>query len=40
MEEIKFMEWTRGGVLRHAEFVELRGDKAASEVTGEGLVEG
>ena len=25
--EIKFTEWTRSGVLRHAEFVGLREDK-------------
>jgi bifunctional non-homologous end joining protein LigD len=30
--EIKFTEWTRAGVLRHAEFVGLREDKQAKEV--------
>ena len=33
--EIKFTEWTSGGVLRHAEFVGLRDDKEAAEVTKE-----
>jgi bifunctional non-homologous end joining protein LigD len=31
--EIKFTEWTRAGVLRHAEFVGLRDDKDASDVS-------
>ena len=30
--EIKFAEWTTGGVLRHAEFVALRDDKEPKEV--------
>ncbi len=30
--EIKFTEWTTGGVLRHAEFAGLRDDKAPEEV--------
>jgi len=33
--EIKFTEWTAGGVLRHAEFVDLRDDKLAHEVVRE-----
>jgi DNA ligase D-like protein (predicted ligase) len=33
--EIKFAEWTTGGVLRHAEFVTLRDDKSLAEVTRE-----
>jgi bifunctional non-homologous end joining protein LigD len=33
--EIKFTEWTSAGVLRHAEFVGLRDDKAPGEVTKE-----
>jgi len=35
--EIKFAEWTKGGVLRHAEFVALREDKAPKEVTRGGV---
>jgi len=30
--EIKFAKWTTGGVLRHAEFVTLRDDKAPNEI--------
>jgi DNA ligase D-like protein (predicted ligase) len=30
--EVKFAEWTGGPVLRHAEFVAVRGDKRAGEV--------
>jgi bifunctional non-homologous end joining protein LigD len=33
--EIKFTEWTRGGILRHAEFVTLRTDKEPGGVTRE-----
>jgi DNA ligase D-like protein (predicted ligase) len=33
--EVKFTEWTTGGVLRHAEFFELREDKPALEVVRE-----
>lgn len=33
--EIKFTEWTSGGVLRHAEFAGIRGDKEAEEVVRE-----
>jgi bifunctional non-homologous end joining protein LigD len=33
--EIKFAEWTSGGVLRHAEFVALRDDKDPKEVSRE-----
>jgi bifunctional non-homologous end joining protein LigD len=33
--EIKFAEWTTGGVLRHAEFVTLRDDKHPKEVVTE-----
>jgi len=33
--EIKFAEWTHGSVLRHAEFVALRDDKAPKEVIRE-----
>jgi bifunctional non-homologous end joining protein LigD len=33
--EIRFAEWTTGGVLRHAEFVSLRDDKAPKEVIRE-----
>ncbi|MEY2429828.1 MAG: bifunctional non-ous end joining protein LigD [Verrucomicrobiota bacterium] len=35
MADIKFAEWTRGGVLRHAEFVAVRDDKEPSEVVRE-----
>jgi len=34
--EIKFTEWTTGGVLRHAEFARVRQDKEALEVVKEG----
>ena len=33
--EIKFAEWTSGGVLRHAEFVSLRDDKDPKEIVRE-----
>jgi bifunctional non-homologous end joining protein LigD len=33
--EIKFTEWTSGSVLRHPEFVDLRDDKSAKEVSKE-----
>ena len=33
--EIKFAEWTTGGVLRHAEFVALRDDKVPKDVVRE-----
>ena len=33
--EIKFAEWTTGGILRHAEFVTLRDDKDPKEVVRE-----
>ena len=33
--EVKFTEWTRANVLRHAEFVALREDKAPVEVIRE-----
>lgn len=33
--EIRYAEYTHDGVLRHASFIGLRGDKPASEVTGE-----
>ena len=36
--EIKFAEWTKGGVLRHAEFVALREDKDPKEVLRENVV--
>jgi ATP-dependent DNA ligase len=36
--EIQFAEWTKGGVLRHAEFVALRNDKDPMEVTRERAV--
>jgi DNA ligase D-like protein (predicted ligase) len=35
--EIKFAEWTNGGVLRHAEFVTLREDKDSKEVVREAI---
>ena len=35
--EIKFAEWTKGGVLRHAEFVRMRDDKDPQEVTRENV---
>ncbi len=38
--EIKFTEWTSGGVLRHAEFVGLREDKEAGKVVRELVVDG
>jgi hypothetical protein len=34
--EVKFAEWTQGGVLRHSEFVALREDKDPNEVVREG----
>jgi ATP-dependent DNA ligase len=33
--EIKFTEWTAGEVLRHAEFVAVRGDKKPDEANRE-----
>jgi len=30
--EVKFTEWTHGGVLRHPQFVAIRDDKAPEEV--------
>ena len=33
--QIKFAEWTTGGVLRHAEFVALREDKDPKEIARE-----
>jgi ATP-dependent DNA ligase len=36
--EIKFAEWTTGGVLRHAEFVAVRDDKDPKEVIRETVV--
>ncbi len=33
--EVKFTEWTTGSILRHAEFVDLREDKQAQEVSRE-----
>ena len=33
--QIKFAEWTQGGVLRHAEFVSLREDKKPQDVVRE-----
>ncbi|HLH56539.1 MAG TPA: non-homologous end-joining DNA ligase [Verrucomicrobiae bacterium] len=36
--EIKFAEWTKGGVLRHAEFVTLQDDNDPREITRENLV--
>jgi bifunctional non-homologous end joining protein LigD len=35
MAEIKFAEWTTGGVFRHVEFVSLRDDKDPKDVVGE-----
>ncbi len=35
--EMKFAEWTQGGVLRHAEFVTLRDDKDPKEVVRENI---
>ncbi len=35
--EIKFAEWTKGGVLRHAEFARVRDDKDPQEVTRENV---
>ena len=36
--QIKFVEWTKGDVLRHAEFVSLREDKEPEEVVREKLL--
>jgi bifunctional non-homologous end joining protein LigD len=36
--EIKFAEWTKGCVLRHAEFITLRDDKDAREVVRENVI--
>ena len=33
--EVAFVEWTADGLLRHAQFVALRGDKPAREVRRE-----
>lgn len=33
--EVRYAEYTHDGVLRHASFIGLRGDKPAAEVTGE-----
>lgn len=33
--QVSFVEWTRGGSLRHGEFLGLRTDKSASEVVRE-----
>jgi bifunctional non-homologous end joining protein LigD len=33
--EVRYAEYTHEGVLRHASFIGLRGDKPAAEVTGE-----
>jgi bifunctional non-homologous end joining protein LigD len=33
--EVKFTEWTQGGVLRHPQFAAIRDDKAPEEVTRE-----
>jgi bifunctional non-homologous end joining protein LigD len=33
--EIRFPEWTAGGVLRHAEFAKLRDDKDAKDIIKE-----
>jgi bifunctional non-homologous end joining protein LigD len=38
--EIKFAEWTIGGVLRHAEFVALREDKDPKDVVRESQILG
>ena len=34
--EVAFVEWTREGLLRHPQFVGVRGDKAARTVRREG----
>jgi bifunctional non-homologous end joining protein LigD len=34
--EVSFVEWTRDGLLRHAEFVAVRSDKRPTEVRREG----
>ncbi len=36
--EVKFAEWTKGGVLRHAEFRTVRDDKDPKEVVRESAV--
>jgi bifunctional non-homologous end joining protein LigD len=33
--EVSFVEWTRDGLLRHPEFVGVRGDKSPREVRRE-----
>ena len=33
--EVKFTEWTDGGVLRHPQFVAIRDDKVPEEVARE-----
>jgi len=34
--EVKFGEWTRGNVLRHAEFLAIREDKGPADVVRDG----
>ena len=33
--QVKFAEWTKGGVLRHADFLGVREDKEPNEVVRE-----
>jgi bifunctional non-homologous end joining protein LigD len=33
--EVSFVEWTRDGLLRHAEFIGVRNDKSLREVRRE-----
>lgn len=35
--EVRFTQWTEGGVLRHPEFVTIRDDKAPEDVRREDL---